>query len=101
MSKELLDPKEIRICTDASAAVGALHRHGSGKVKHLQIRQLWLQEVVRSKEATIKKVPRIVNYSDLLTHHCNESEGEAHLRGMNAIRRGPYECSVSEGGSKK
>ena len=34
--------------TDASACKGMLLRHGTGKVKHLSVKQLWAQECVRA-----------------------------------------------------
>ena len=77
----------LRIRTDASAAVGIIQRQGSGRVKHLQIRQLWLQEKARNGEVHFSKIPRAVNFSDLLTHHWNEKDGNTHLTGMSAVVR--------------
>ena len=34
----------IRLNTDASAAIGISNRVGSGKVRHIEVNQLWLQE---------------------------------------------------------
>ena len=31
----------LTLCTDASACKGMLLRHGTGKVKHLSVKQLW------------------------------------------------------------
>ena len=77
----------LRIRTDASAAVGVIQRQGSGRVKHLQIRQLWLQEKSRDGDILFNKIPRAVNFSDLLTHHWNEKDGKTHLEGMSAVVR--------------
>ena len=41
---------------------------GVGKVRHLQVKQLWLQENVAAGELTIVKIPRAENYADALTH---------------------------------
>ena len=59
-------PLELR--TDASAARGVILRQGVGKVRHLQVKQLWLQENVAAGELTIVKIPRAQNCSDALTH---------------------------------
>ena len=59
-------PLELR--TDASAARGVILRQGVGKVRHLQVKQLWLQENVAAGELTIVKIPRAENYADALTH---------------------------------
>ena len=54
--------------TDASAARGVLMRQGVGKVRHLQVQHLWLQQNVAAGELTIAKIPRLENYADALTH---------------------------------
>ncbi len=54
--------------TDASAARGVILRQGVGKVRHLQVKQLWLQENVAAGELIIVKIPRVDNCSDALTH---------------------------------
>ena len=89
LSVELGVPEDLILRTDASAAVGVIQRQGAGKVKHLQVKQLWVQELERSKEIAIKKVSREVNWSDMLTHHWTANEGERMMAGMSLIRRGP------------
>ena len=82
MAREMLMPIELRLLTDSSAARGIVQRQGAGKVKHLDIKSLWIQEREREKDLQVDKVPRLLNWSDLLTHHWSEAEGEAHLDGM-------------------
>ena len=65
---------ELTLHTDASAAIGVCRRFGSGKQKHLSIKQLWAQEKVDRGDFDIHKVPREVNTSDLLTHHPSRPE---------------------------
>ena len=48
----------LHLVGDSSASHGTLNRLGSGRVKHLQTRQLWLQEKVHGGELTIEKIPR-------------------------------------------
>ena len=61
---------EIVLHSDASAAIGASQRLGAGKrMKHLEIQDLWIQQLVRSKILTIKKVSTHENPSDILTKH--------------------------------
>ena len=43
-------------------------RAGCGKVKHLEVRQLWLQSHIRSGALTYGKIPRETNSSDSLAH---------------------------------
>ena len=58
----------MTLCTDASACKGMVLRHGTGKVKHLSVKQLWSQEVVRFHDIRVRKVTRASNPADMLTH---------------------------------
>ena len=52
---------------DASAALGIVNRQGLGKLRHINVRYLWLQEKVRSKELNVLKVAGAENPADLMT----------------------------------
>lgn len=80
--KECNHNVEGRMWTDSSAAKGILHRQGAGKVKHLECRQLWVQEKIANKIITCSKVPREKNLADALTHHWTTAEGTRHMRNM-------------------
>ena len=67
------------VMTDSSGAKGIAQRSGCGKVKHLEVRQLWIQEVVCNKKLTVTKVERKKNPSDALTHHWLAHEGATHF----------------------
>ena len=43
-----VDEGRIILKTDASAALGVAQRLGIGKVRHIEVNQLWLQEKVLS-----------------------------------------------------
>ena len=53
---------------DASAAKGVLMRKGSGKVKHLEVRQLWGQHMVERYKVDVRKIPRKQDLADNFTH---------------------------------
>ena len=74
--------------TDASAARGVVERSGAGKVKHLSVKQLWAQDQVARGAMQVRKVPREVNCSDLLTHHWAEAEGDRFFSAMGLMRTG-------------
>lgn len=40
----------VRVYADSSAAIGVCNRSGIGRVRHLAVGQLWIQEKVRSGE---------------------------------------------------
>ena len=89
MSKELLKPLPVEILTDASAARGVVQRQGVGRIRHFQVKQLWVQERESTSELLITKIDRAVNWADLLTHHWSESDGVTMMAGMSVVRR-PY-----------
>merc|ERR1712127_380393 len=68
LAESLGDELPLELRTDASAARGVILRQNVGKVWHLQVKQLWLQENVAAGELTIVKIPRAQNCSDALTH---------------------------------
>ena len=68
LAASLGDDLPLELRTDASAARGVILRQGVGKVRHLQVKQLWLQDNVAAGELTIVKIPRAENCSDALTH---------------------------------
>jgi hypothetical protein len=64
---------------DSSAAIGICNRSGIGKVRHLAVAQLWVQELVRSKACRLYKVLGTENPADLMTKPLPRSEIDAHL----------------------
>ena len=89
----------LQLLTDASAARGIVLRQGAGKVKHLDVKTLWIQERANRSDLYIDKIPRLQNWSDLLTHHWTEQEGDRHLTGMGVWRRSGPLRGPREGGS--
>jgi len=88
MCKEMGLKKTGKVFTDSSAANGIAHRLGCGKVKHLEARQLWVQEVVQSRRATVEKVERKYNPADALTHNYLAHEGQVHFGRIGVSRLG-------------
>ena len=67
MLKDLGFEMSVRIQTDASATVGIVKRSGSGKLRHVDVNQLWIQEAVKNKKLVIDKIPGALNNADLGT----------------------------------
>ena len=59
----------IQALVDASAAVGIACRRGLGKVRHIELDQLWLQSQVARGRVRVYKVPGDENIADSLTKH--------------------------------
>ena len=53
--------------TDSSAAKGIASRKGVGKVKHLSLKELWVQDAIEQKRFKIQKVGTDSNWADLGT----------------------------------
>ena len=77
--KEMNRIMQVKVHTDSSACKGIVQREGCGKVKHLEVRQLWVQEKIGDKSVEVKKVPREINCSDCLTHHWSSVDGIKHF----------------------
>ena len=88
VSEVLRIAPSLKLCTDASACRGMLHRHGVGKVKHLSVKQLWSQEVVQCFGVQVDRVPRVDNPADLLTHSVSFPIAESQLARLNMYRDG-------------
>ena len=59
--------QNMRLWTDSSAAKSFISRHGTGRMRHLQIRDLWLQKEVADGRITCLKIPGHENPADLMT----------------------------------
>ena len=54
---------------DASAALGIVARKGCGRLRHIRIGDLWVQEAARKGELVYQKIDGARNPADLLTKH--------------------------------
>jgi hypothetical protein len=76
----------VRLLGDSSANHGMIQRQGTGKVKHLTVRQLWLQQQAELGCCIHTKVPRAENHSDMCTHYWARLDGSNHLEGLGCKR---------------
>ena len=67
---------------DASAAIGVLQRQGLGRMKHIEVQSLWLQDSARKKEVEIRKVHTDENLADLMTKPLAKHKVDRHLDHM-------------------
>ena len=54
---------------DSSAALAIADRKGSGKLRHINIRMLWIQEKEARGEVELRKIKGAVNPADLMTKY--------------------------------
>ena len=64
-----------RAHTDSSAAIGAASRRGLGsKLRHVSLRELWVQAEVQSRRVCVNKVLGTMNPADLGTKHLGAAQ---------------------------
>ena len=61
--------RQIILYTDSSAAKGISSRGGLGKVRHIELSELWLPDQVARGKVDVRKVRGEDNFSDSLTKH--------------------------------
>ena len=69
----------VSVLTDSSAAKAMASRKGLGKVRHVEVNQLWVQEKVSSGEIELKKVEGAQNLADAVTKHVEHEGIHKHL----------------------
>ena len=57
----------IKLGTDSSAAKSFVSRRGLGRMRHLDIKDLWLQKEIRDGNVEVSKIPGTQNPADLMT----------------------------------
>ena len=53
--------------SDAAAAIGTANRIGVGKLRHVAVRDLWVQHALQKKRFSLYKIPGKQNPADGLT----------------------------------
>ena len=71
---------------DSSAALGICRRSGIGRVRHLAVGQLWVQEKLRGGAFKLFKVAGSEPVADLLTKHLVRDVLDKHLAVMGVMR---------------
>ena len=75
--KDVGETTREHVMGDASAAIGIIRRMGLGKVRHLNMSCLWVQEKETSRELQYHKVRGSDNCADLFTKALdNDSIGD-------------------------
>ena len=63
----------LHIMSDATAAIGICRRRGLGKIRHLHVSDLWVQERLKAGDFYLSKVDGKDNPADLLTKHTDKA----------------------------
>ena len=77
-----------RVYVDSSAALGVVHRKGSGKLRHIRVNMLWVQDKRASGELDYEKIEGTDNPGDLMTKHLGSGLMKNHLENLTLEVRG-------------
>ena len=61
------------VFVDSSAALAVTQRKGCGKLRHVRIGHLWIQQLTEDQEVLFKKVPGSENPADAMTKNLTGS----------------------------
>ncbi len=86
--------------TDPSAAKSIMARRGAGRARHIEARELWVQDRVAKGEPRIVKARGEDNVADGLTKHVDKQKMEQYLKACGIVRKsGRHELSPALGES--
>ena len=85
-AKELgisVDAMTVEAATDSSAAKSYASRRGAGRIRHIEVRMLWLQQAVAQGKFRLVKVAGLQNPADVLTKYRSFGDHQSLLRKVN------------------
>ena len=62
-----------RLKVDAKATIGMVHQTGLGKLRHVEVSNLWIQNAVKEGRIHVDKVLGSENIADLMTKHLDRT----------------------------
>ena len=75
----------IAVRSDATAAIGIVSRIGLGKVRHLSVADLWVQQAAREGRVDYSKIPGQINPADMFTKPVDEKTMLAHAARVSQV----------------
>ena len=85
IAKDLGIRWNLVVHTDASAAIGICKRRGLGKVRHLAVSDLWVQDRIRKKDFQIQKIAGVDNPADLMTKILDRPLMQKHMTKLGLV----------------
>jgi hypothetical protein len=73
---------EGNIYVDSSAALGVVNRRGAGKLRHVRVGQLWVQEKNEEGELCYRKIKGTENPADLLTKSLMSADVQRYMEAL-------------------
>ena len=95
---QLLDDWGINVSgqahVDSTAALGVVKRKGNGKMRHVRVGMLWIQQLEEAGDIRYVKVDGATNPADLMTKSMTAATTEKHLSTLNQH----FETGIAEVG---
>ncbi len=92
---------KVQINTDSSTGKSIAPRRGAGRVRHIEVRELWVQHRVAKGELEIKKVRGEENVADGLTKHAERAKMDYYSKECGLVpRSGRHELCPRLGDDK-
>ena len=84
LAKDLGWMVEVRLWTDSSAAKAVANRRGLGKLRHVELKWLWVQDMAKERKVELKTVKGTENMANHLTKPKSREKIEVVLRNVGA-----------------
>ena len=85
LAKDLGIDLDVHLYTDATAAIGICRRRGLGKIRHLHVADLWVQDRIKKGDFKLSKVAGADNPADILTKHVSRDIMMKHMTKMGLV----------------
>ena len=79
--------RTARVYVDSTAAIAVTQRKGNGKLRHVKVGMLWIQEKVEDGELAVNKILGTENPADVLTKNLSGKKIEAIMERINQEAR--------------
>ena len=76
------------VLVDSSAALAAVHSKGNGRLRHVRVGHLWIQQVSEDGELQYQKVDGVLNPADLMTKSLTAVKIQDFMTKLKQTRRG-------------
>ena len=78
---------EGEVMVDSSAALAVVSRKGNGKLWHIRVGELWVQQTVEDETLNFRKVHGEANPADICTKNVNQMVADAAMEKMDLCLR--------------
>ena len=78
---------DIDFFSDSAAARGMVRRTGLGKVRHIQVQELWFQQALREGRFALNPIIGVDNPASILTEYVDKSGLDKHCKTLGLVPR--------------